>query len=75
MSQRVHTTFVVSKELYEKSLSYAQSLGLSFTEYIRYLLAKEVDRRERFEVMDTVTEERILIALEELKVNRYNQDK
>ena len=71
MSDRIQCTFTLSKTLFDKCSEYSKDLGLSFPEYIRYLLAKEVDRLGRIEVMDSVTEERILMAIQALKGTGY----
>lgn len=72
MSDRIQCTFTVSKRLFDKCSEHSKDLGLNFPEYIRYLLAKEIDRLGRIEVMDLVTEERILLAIQDLQAKKVS---
>jgi hypothetical protein len=48
MSKKIVVTF--SDNMYEKIQSYSKKMQLNHMEYIRYLVTKEIERREYYDV-------------------------
>lgn len=69
-NKRIQKLVTYSPKLFELATQRAQELGLSFNEYQRYVMAKDIDERS-IPMVDEETEKRIEESLKDYAEGRY----